>query len=62
LSCARPEGLDDGALERRLYGQPAARGSAFVEPDHAAIHQELKRKGVTLSLLWEEYRQVAGDR
>jgi len=61
LSWPLPEGLDDGALERRLYGQPAARVSAFVEPDHAAIHQELKRKGVTLSLLWEEYRQVAGD-
>ena len=24
-------------------------------PDFAAIHQELKRKGVTLQLLWEEY-------
>lgn len=56
-----PDELDDGALERRLYSQPAARASAFVEPDHATIHQELKRKGVTLTLLWEEYRQAAGD-
>lgn len=61
LAWPLPEDLDDGTLERRLYGQPAAKVSAFVEPDHAAIHQELKRKGVTLTLLWEEYRQVAGD-
>jgi transposase len=26
-----------------------------VPPDYATIHQELKRKGVTLMLLWEEY-------
>lgn len=56
-----PDDLDDGALERRLYGQPTAKASAFIEPDHATIHQELKKKGVTLTLLWEEYRQAAGD-
>lgn len=29
----------------------------IVAPDFAAIHQELKRKGVTLQLLWQEYRE-----
>lgn len=61
LAWPLPADLDDGALERRLYRQPAARASAFVEPDHATIHQELKKKGVTLTLLWEEYRQSAGE-
>lgn len=56
-----PEDLDDGALERRLYRQATARASAFIEPDHATIHQELKKKGVTLTLLWEEYKQTAGN-
>lgn len=56
-----PDDLDDGTLERRLYCQPAAKASAFVEPDHATIHQELKKKGVTLTLLWEEYKQETGD-
>ncbi|AGX86199.1 IS21 family transposase [Candidatus Symbiobacter mobilis] len=56
-----PDDLDDGALEHRLYRQLAARESAFVEPDHALIHQELKKKGVTLTLLWEEYKQEAGE-
>lgn len=55
-----PADLDDGALERRLYSQPSARASAFTEPDYALVHQELKRKGVTLTLLWEEYRASVG--
>ncbi len=62
LSWPLPEDLDDAALEKRLYQQPTARAPTFVEPDYADVHQELKRKGVTLILLWEEYRQAAGDR
>ena len=61
LAWPLPEELDDGALEKRLYQQPAARMSAFAEPDYAQVHQEPKRKGVTLILLWEEYRQQVGD-
>ena len=56
-----PEDLDDAGLEKRLYRQPSARISAFAEPDYAQVHQELKRKGVTLTLLWEEYRHEVGD-
>jgi transposase len=61
LNWPLPDGFDDGVLERRLYSQPSARASAFVEPDYAVIHQELKRKGVTLTLLWEEYRTAVGS-
>ena len=57
-----PEEWDDLALERRLYRQPEARSSAFIGPDYARVHQELKKKGVTLALLWEEYRQASGER
>ncbi|NMG56926.1 hypothetical protein GPA23_20400, partial [Aromatoleum aromaticum] len=32
---------------------------ANVPPDLAAVHQGLKRKNVTLALLWEEYVQTA---
>lgn len=50
-----PDDLDDRALERRLYPRPpVVRASAQVEPDYARVHQELKKKGVTLTLLWEE--------
>jgi transposase len=47
--------LDDAELERRLYRPPVPRCSHQLEPDYAWIHQELKRPGVTLQLLWEEY-------
>lgn len=47
--------LDEAALERRLMGGGAA-ASRVVEPDYARVHIELQRKGVTLMLLWGEYR------
>jgi transposase len=50
--------LSDEELEIRLYPPvelvPAAERPAV---DWAVVHTELKRKGVTLSLLWEEYRE-----
>ena len=52
-----PAELDDAALEARLFPRPApVRDRA--RPDCAYIHRELKRNGVTLQLLWEEYAQV----
>lgn len=51
-----PDGLDDGQLEARLYPpDPSARG-ALVTPDWSYIHRELRRKHVTLMLLWQEYK------
>jgi len=56
-----PEGMDEGRLEARLF--PAKPPSArFVIPDGFQIHQELKRKGVTLQLLWAEYCAAQGER
>lgn len=52
-------GLDDRALSLALLSRtaPAAtRASQFTPADYAWVHQELKRKGVTLQLLWEEYQ------
>ena len=62
LTLPIPDALDDAALEKLLYRQGAAREPTFAEPDYALVHQELKRKGVTLTLLWEEYRQAVGER
>ena len=47
--------LDEASLERRLMGGGAAL-SRVVEPDYARVHIELRCKGVTLMLLWAEYR------
>lgn len=54
LSWPLPADLDDATLEARLF--PIGTSiSEFVMPDCAYLHHELKRKGVTLLLLWEEY-------
>jgi len=51
-----PEELDDVALERVLrWGQPS--GPTRRMPDISYIVQELKRKHVTMQLLWMEYRE-----
>jgi hypothetical protein len=56
-----PEGLDDAELETRLYPPPPAiAGEQRPVPDWAVVHRELRRRNVTLSLLWEEYRGGAG--
>lgn len=49
--------LTDAELEGRLFRPPVPRASHQLAPDFAVIHQELKRPGVTLMLLWEEYAQ-----
>jgi transposase len=62
LSWPLPDDLSDEALGLRLF--PAAlTGPRLVRPppDWPAIHRELRRAGVTLSLLWEEYRAVHPD-
>jgi hypothetical protein len=47
--------LDEAALERRLLGRSEIE-TRVVEADFARVHVELRRKGVTLMLLWQEYR------
>lgn len=57
LSWPLPDGLDEAALEARLFPPPTPKGAvAHLAPDWAIVHQELKRKGVTLLLLWQEYK------
>jgi len=57
LSWPLPAELTDTALERRLFpGPPEAGTPARPEPNWAYVDAELRRKGVTRSLLWQEYR------
>jgi transposase len=57
VSWPLPEGLDEAALERLLFPPPLpSKGRQLSEPDWAGVHRELKRPGVTLALLWDEYR------
>ena len=50
-----PEDLDDAQLEVLLFPRAAPHVERHAAPDFAHIHLGLKRKGVTLTLLWEEY-------
>ena len=54
-----PATLTDRVLEAMLYaGHGSQQGARRkTEPDWAHVHHELRRPGVTLMLLWEEYRQ-----
>ena len=56
MSWPLPADPDMVALEGRLFpeGKPAV-PSGKALPDFAQMHTELRRKGVTLQLLWEEY-------
>ncbi len=55
-----PEGMDEVSLEAQLFPAPEP-PTRFVQPDGFQIHQELKRKGVTLQLLWAEYVARHGE-
>lgn len=52
-----PEGISEEELYQRLFPERVVSKRRRPEPDWRAIHKELQRKGVTLSLLWLEYRQ-----
>jgi transposase len=53
---------DDVRLENRLYPPPSDLPSDDrPQPDWAVVHRELRRPGVTLMLLWEEYCDTTSD-
>jgi len=60
LSWPLPTELDEAAIEARLFPrlEPSRERQA---PDLVWIHEELKKAGVTLQLLWEEYRGVHAE-
>ena len=58
LSWPLPESLDDAALLQRLYPTPRTNSRRLPPPQWSQVHRELRRKGVTLALLWEEYKAV----
>src|SRR5262245_34955805 len=61
LTWPLPEDLSDEALEQRLYPPQTTTAEQRPLPNWAEIHRELKRPGVTLQLLWGEYRDQHPD-
>lgn len=50
------ESLDDAQLERRLLPAPVPSRVPRALPHWSEVHRELRGKGVTLALLWQEYK------
>jgi len=62
LTWPLPEDLTESALEALLYPPPPPPGLyPRPLPDWKSIHAELRRKGVTLQLLWLEYKATHPD-
>jgi len=71
LARARAAGIDwplpaewsDEVLEQRLFARSGLRPGRrrHSEPDWATLARELKRPGVNLMVLWEEYREAHPD-
>jgi len=56
LSWPLADDIRDESLERLLFPPPPHPSTERPLPHWPKIHKELKRKGVTLALLWEEYK------
>jgi transposase len=62
LAWPLPDGLSDAALEELLFRrEPAPPTEARPVPDWHYVHKELRRPGVTLMLLWFEYKEAHPD-
>ena len=61
LSWPLAENLTERAVEAALFPPTAASRVQRPEPDWAAVHRQLGRSGVTLELLWQEYRERHPD-
>jgi transposase len=62
LSWPLPDGLDAATLEQRLFPSSSTPvPTTRLGPDWSTVHHELKRKGVTLFLLWQEYKAATPD-
>ncbi len=61
ISWPLPEGMDEQALHDKLF-LPATRiGVDRPLPDWEMVHRERRKKGMTLQLLWREYRDSHAD-
>ena len=61
LSWPVPEAIDDVGLERRLFPALPPSSPSRPLPEWSEVHRELGRKGVTLSLLWQEYKALHAE-
>ncbi len=56
LTLERAMAMDDAALDALLFPPMPSSKTPRPAPDWPLVHRELSRKGVTLDLLWSEYK------
>ncbi|MFB5191049.1 IS21 family transposase [Alicyclobacillus fastidiosus] len=56
-----PDDMTESQLERALFPRPQGRPKNCFEPNWNEIHMEMRKKGVTLQLLWMEYKEQHPD-
>lgn len=63
LTYSQIEEMDDHRLRELMRGSSKTKTATNSRPlpDWEQVHKELSRKGVTLQLLWREYKQVHPD-
>ena len=61
LSWPLPDGLDDNGLDAMLFSSSERPTTNRPVPDWEKVHRELHRPGVTLMLLWLEYKEAFPD-
>jgi transposase len=61
LSWPLPDELSQDALERLLFAKAPPTRRNRPQPNWAEVHRELRRKDVTLQLLWHEYKTAHPD-
>lgn len=53
--------LSDGEVFALLFPERVAAEKIIFQPDYDYVHSELKKTGVTLKLLWQEYSDIARE-
>jgi len=62
LSWPLPAGVGEDTLYELLFPKTSQPGNRVIPcPDWSLVHTELRKKGVTLRLLWMEYREAHPD-
>ena len=62
LTWPLPESMTEAEIDRLLFPPaPAVALELRPQPDWSMVHQELRRKGMTLLLLWQEYKTAHPD-
>lgn len=61
LAWPLPENMSDSTLQELLFPAQSSQ-SSYTEPDYDYIDREMRKSGVTLTLLWTEYCESCRER